>query len=228
MNERKSLCQKKVPGDWLGEMNWSEVTQWKYFLVFPIGFLFSILLGLIRLWSKEGKVKVGDLPSDAIIYAFHPEIYLFASCPSFWNSVLPRMMGLGNHTFISYLAGVSTLWWKMKILRYQRRGSKSARQQIIEPCHKNPDLFFGIRTDSGGPYFKVRESLLDIALETKRPLVALRQKTDRALVLKEHSFALPGATVDLTTSDPIFYEEIKNLSRANALKLIQDRIENCQ
>ncbi len=212
----------------LGEVQWSSIRKVKYAVAFCFGLGFAFLLHLSRLWIREGRIIIREtIPENAIVYAYHPEVYLLVGAPSFWKAKLPRMLGLGNHSFVSYLAGLSAVIWNMKILRFERGTAKRPLDQIIETLEQFPDYSFGLRTDSGGPYFKIRDSLLELALRTKRPLVALRQNASKSLRIHHHSFALPGAMVNLSTSEVIRYEDLKDLSRKDALKLIQDRIDQC-
>ena len=82
-----------------------------------------------------------------------------------------------------------------------------------------------MRTDAGGPYYKVKGSVIKLSRESGRPLVPFRQFSDRHVVINSHQIPLPGARIITKIGAPITAEELRSLSDEDALKRVQSAMD---
>jgi hypothetical protein len=173
----------------------------------------------------EEPIDLAGVPPNAIVYMFHVEAFLVTVTPRVWATFGDELAYLGFHGFASY---VGTLWpyrHGFHCFRYDKRRPERPLEQIAAFLRARPDLRFALRTDAGGPYGKVRASLVDMALATGRPLVGMRQVADRATRLLQHVVPLPGATIRTRLTRAITVDELRALSRNDARELLQRELD---
>ena len=148
-------------------------------------------------------------------------------CNRFWRELREKnFIGLGYHGGKSYLS--SSFWpyyldWK--VFRYDRKKDKKPILRLIEFLREFPSSILVIGTDSGKPYFKVRKSLVEMAVSLDRPVVAVRLSASLSCVLGNHSFPLPFATVASITSRVITAAELRAIGIDLGVELIQGEMD---
>jgi len=155
--------------------------------------IFKILSRAIR----ESATPPVNIPENALVCFFHGEQIISAVCTRFWKLFSGReIYGLGYHGWTSYVS--SSVWpysigWK--VIRYQRKGGQKPFDQILEALRSKASGIIVIGTDSGGPYYSVRPSLIELAIKSGRPIVSIRHVASYSLILKQHHWPLPFTIV---------------------------------
>ncbi len=169
------------------------------------------------------------IPDNAICYLFHPEMIHAVATVDLWqrymNGGTHPGYYLGFHGLASYVGALPFAARGVRALRFDRRSPQKPFQQIIQHLIHNPGRFF-IRTDAGGPYGRVRGSLLGLSAATGRPLVPMRQFASRSVKIWGHHFALPGAVITTRIGSVISPSDLQALPDADALVKLQSAIDS--
>jgi len=166
------------------------------------------------------------IPANAILYMFHRDIELAIFAPAFWRMLGPDFAYLGFHGFASYVGVVWPWLHGYRAFRYARGGAgKKPMEQVLDYLRAHPNERFALRTDAGKPYGVVRASLVDFALETGRPLVAVRQIADKTTQIAGHHLPRPSATIESRISAPVYPDDLRALTRDAARERLQHVID---
>ncbi|MBY0372250.1 hypothetical protein K2X33_16335 [bacterium] len=190
------------------------------------GFLIAVVFRLLALTVREKKtVGSVDYPANSLIVVFHPEFLVCLAARKFWIERCKHMAYLGSHTFASYVTSVICWLDRLPAIRYDRKKPGRPIDQVREYLRANTQTPFAFRTDSGGPYYRVRPSAAGLSATTNRPVVCMRQVVDRAWVVNQHYIPMPFSTVTTYVGDPIPASDLAALSNEEATALIQREME---
>ncbi|MGE4106757.1 MAG: hypothetical protein AB7F66_06045 [Bacteriovoracia bacterium] len=200
---------------------WREYAWPALLIAIPLSLVLEISLKLYGLTLRRAPTPAANVPRNAIVFLFHGDIYC-----SVFQDYGAREFGvgtfLGAHSFLSYVWIWRTYWMGYGVLRYDRRRQTAKLiPWIVDYMNRHASLPFALRTDSGGPYGKVRGSIVDLARATNRPVVGARQLADRAWVVRSHALPLPFARLQTRVTVPIFPAELEGLSREDAMRKLQ-------
>jgi hypothetical protein len=185
----------------------------------------TLLLRLLRLSMRRLPVAEGAIPRNAIVYLFHSDVYAYEVTHDLWRRLLSAGDAyLGYHGLKSYMGSLTPYLDGLRCMRYDRRNKSRPMAQILSFLSRNPGRFI-LRTDAGGPYGRVRKSLVEMALATHRPLVPMRQVASRSLIVFGHHIPLPGATIETRIGAPIEPHTLTALGIEGATRLLQARID---
>jgi hypothetical protein len=162
----------------------------------PVSLAIEIPLFAIRQTTHEAPFDTRPLASSprALVCMFHHDIYLSAFAPRFWEALGPDFAYLAFHGFASYAGMLWPISRGFRAFRYQRKGAARPMAQTLAFLEGHSGRF-ALRTDAGGPYGKVRASLVELAIASGRPVVGVRQFADRAVRVRGHVVPRPGATI---------------------------------
>lgn len=191
----------------------------------PVGGSVAVAFELLRASTREVRAGVSRVPNDAIVYMFHEDLAISMFAPRFWHDLGPEFSYLGFHGFASYVAAPWAWAHGFRAHRFDRRRAEPPMDQVRRYLQERPRGPFALRTDAGGPYGRVRPSLVTLALGTARPLVAARQLADRATKVRGHWVPLPGARITTHVSEPIEARVLAALTPAEARDLLQREID---
>jgi hypothetical protein len=212
------------------DMRFSEGIPWRDYsvpdilLAIPLAVLIYGYTRLMRLLGSEKVVFPEDLPRNALVFAFHTDTFASAMADDFRDGL--KATWIGYHGSLSYMGSLGFLVRGEPCFRYQRRNpATKPMQQILDFLKRHQGRVY-IRTDAGGPYKQVKPSLVDLALSSDRPLVAVRHRLSRDFILHHHALPLAGAQLETWISRPLYPEELKKApSREAALFLVQNLID---
>jgi lysophospholipid acyltransferase (LPLAT)-like uncharacterized protein len=145
------------------------------------------------------------LPRPAILFAWHR--FNYAVTPALAHmppSIRPTLVmhdGLASRA----LTHESSEWLGFERFAFARRAAASPRDQIAEYVRTTSRSIF-LLPDAGGPYGKVKPGIVAIARACGVPVVPVRVRCDRAIVVGRrlrHVVPLPGATIDVDFGEPI-------------------------
>jgi hypothetical protein len=214
----KFLEREGIP---LSEYRWGQLLPTLPFTALMHGFF-----KVIGWTCYETSAPNVDIPSNAIIYLLHGDSYISFVTQRFWRRVYDQKMSwMGFHGVLSYLGSSWCYLMGVRCFRYDRRSPLRPLNQAIEFLRHEARGQFAIRTDAGGPYGKVRASLVDMSLATDRPLVAIRQRSSRALTIRQHHVPLPFSRVTTAISAPIYPDELRGRAREDARQRLQAAID---
>ena len=186
------------------------------------GFLFHLLCTVVG-WTLrekvEGELKTSD--SAPIVVVYHREFPITLSAQRTWKKLFKGVGYLGIHNWISYCTSVLCYLDGLPAVRYDRRTGLKPLNQVLDFLRQNRPLPFAIRTDSGGPYNRVRSSVVRMALEANRPIVCVRQTSDHTVRIFDHFFPLPFSHVVTRVSDPIVPQALSHLTMEDATARVQ-------
>jgi len=196
--------------------------------VIPGGVLHAFFT-VIGLTLKENSPRTPKTEGNApLIVLFHWEFPITLSAQKTWRDQFRGVGFLGIHNWISYVTSVLCYLDALPAVRYDRRSGKKPFQQVMEFLRKNPTKAFSLRTDSGGPYNRVRTSVVTMALESHRPIVCVRQSADRTWRAWDHYIPKPFAHITTRIADPVLPETLRALSREDAtahVQAVMDQLE---
>jgi len=191
----------------------------------PLGIVLLIYIKFVSLFIKRMPIDLSSIPQGSLLFVFHRELYL-CSFNKGLDSNRPDGPGwIGYHGFHSYISVPTFFSNKTKLFRFKLKSNVSRREQIADFLRSNPDRSYGMATDSGGPYRKVRKSMVWLAMQSDRPVVALSQSVSKCIKIKDHLFPMPGATIETKFSRPIYPDELRALGEEGARDLLQKNIE---
>jgi len=190
-----------------------------FVLALPAALAFLLALKILSLFVKVDKVSMDGLPPNALLYGTHLDVISACLCPAFYD---PSAIVIGYDGFLPYMY---TLWHRLvgiSYLCYARASAVPPIDQILDLFAQYKDHRFWIFTDSGGPYGRVRKSLVILSVESRRPVVAMKLRPTRYFHLFGHRIPAPFSTIHLKFSSPIPSETLALLS-PNAAR---DRLQN--
>lgn len=189
----------------------------------------NVMIEIIRrflapFFKADAPHEAAAVPENAICYLFHGEIIYAIATVNLWQdqAIKPERPGayLGFHGFFSYLGSLPFALTGWRTCRYDRRRGERPLNVILRYLNNHPGTFF-MRTDAGGPYYKVKGSVIKLSRESGRPLVPFRQFSSRYFVINSHQIPLPGARITTRIGEPITAQELRSLSDEEALKRVQ-------
>ncbi len=142
---------------------------------------------------------------------FHQDLWNTFSANSLHDKDDLRTFWLGFHGIMSYSNFLMNWKNRTQMFRFYPNSHVSAYKQTIKFLHKNSNKQMVIATDSGGPYGRVRESLVTMALQTNRPLCGAKLTFTHSITLFSHHFPLPFSTATLKFT-PIMHLGDKDIS----------------
>jgi hypothetical protein len=224
MKELQPSPRYTLEGNPLSEYHWPSLIA-----SMPGNLLIELLRRLFTPFIRAETPHVAaSVPENAICYLFHGEMIYAIATVKLWQSqaIKPDRPGayLGFHGFFSYLGSLPFALTGWRTCRYDRRTGERPLNVILRYLNIHPGTFF-MRTDAGGPYYKVKGSVIKLSRESGRPLVPFRQFSDRHFVINSHQIPLPGATIITKIGAPITAEELRNLSDDEALKRVQSAMD---
>jgi hypothetical protein len=185
------------------------------------GALVRVLFGIYKSTLTKEKSNLKTLPDNAIIFGFHQDILKTFSSPSLM-SIRKSCNFLGYHGVLSYLVTIPFFNRTMQTFRFSRKLSKSPFHQIMAHLSLRPDKRLFMYTDAGGPYGHVRESLIDLCIQSQRPLVGIRHFCEREIRYGQHSIPLPGTRMITATTQVFTAQQLADFNhRKEAAKFLQ-------
>ncbi|MCB0404822.1 MAG: hypothetical protein KDD51_08545 [Bdellovibrionales bacterium] len=185
----------------------------------PFGIFLTVvnfLLSLTTTYDTEGSV---DIPENAILFSSHTDVYGLCLHPAVRTGGRFNTVWLGYHGIAPYIFAVWDHFCGLEYWCYWRQGTTSKREQVIEFMKHHPSIRLGLATDSGGPYGKVRPSLIELSQKTGRPLVAVRMRMSRSITFLKHHLPLPFGKIVAQVSSPISREALD-------LEVLQAHLDN--
>lgn len=210
---------KRVSQERIGfaEYRWGQLL-----LALVPGFLLHFVSTIIG-WTLKERVEgeVDKSKGAPILVLFHQEFPISLAAQTTWRRTFRGIAWVGIHNWISYVTSVLCYLDGLIAVRYDRRTGKKPMNQVLDFLRENPRVPFAIRTDSGGPYGKVRTSVVRLALEANRPIVCIRQSTDRYFTLLGHYMPLPFGRVVTRISSPMPAQSFAGLTVEEATARVQ-------
>lgn len=187
-----------------------------------IGLFFAVFLkvlqSLVRVQPPVGPYP----PPGAIVFWSHARIYLQQIDGHFSKDAHLTMVYLGSDSFLSYVWYPWHLSKGFLLFRPDTKMKDKPFHQIKEYLLAHRHVSLGIMTDSGGPYGKVKPTLLGLGAISDRPLVALKPSASASFKILGHYFPLPFSNVWAEFSKPFYPHEIKEMGEAISLKRLED------
>lgn len=195
---------------------WKDYRPLQFLAAAPLSYAAACWLEAMWRCSRRHARLVGaeTLPDNAIIYDFHVDVCLNYITMHLLKELGKKVVFATSHDFNSYLAAGPGSFGAYQSWRFDRRQPAKPLEQIGEMLEGRPDSILGIFTDgAGGKPFRVRESLVKLAIASKRPLVPFRSLYSptfrmlgddypKGLVVKGRSvFGAPIAFSDLAALD---------------------------
>lgn len=214
-----------LEGNALSEYHWPSLIA-----SLPGNVLIEVCRRLLAPFFKADEPgETASVPDNAICYLFHGEIFYAIATVKLWqrHAVDPQRPSayLGFHGFFSYLGSLPFALTGWRTCRYDRRKGERPINVILRYLARHPGKFF-MRTDAGGPYYRVKGSVVKLSRASDRPLVPLRQFADRYIVINQHQIPLPGARIFTKIGKPIPAHELRALSDADALMRVQKAMDD--
>ncbi|MDA9189354.1 hypothetical protein N9O57_00050 [bacterium] len=196
----------------------------------PFGLVLETIWFFQRLvTSDKAEFNENKIPSNAIIVTFHSDSYLDPLSSTLWRKFARKnYYWIGFHGFLSYIGTFRAMMMGVGAYRYRRNCEKRPMDQIRDFLSDNLDCQVMIRTDSGGPYNKVRPSLIDMAIRYDRPLVCMRVHSSKFFLINQHKIALPGAIIRAGISNTIEVDVLKDAvekGMGNACNLVKKEMD---
>jgi lysophospholipid acyltransferase (LPLAT)-like uncharacterized protein len=190
------------------------------------GFAIALVFRALALTIREKKtVGSPDYPSNTLVVVFHPEFMVCLAARQFWLRHVVGMSYLGSHTFASYVTSVICWLDGLPAVRYDRARPGRPIDQVRDYLRNNPETVFAFRTDSGGPYNRVRPSAAGLSAKCDRPVVCMRQVVSSAWVFNEHFIPKPFATVTTYLSNVIPASTLAVMTNEEATAFLQRTME---
>lgn len=196
-----------------------------FFSIFP-AVVFEGVASLISLTYRHRFESDPDrIPKNAILVAMHGDIFCSVVTLGEISHVLSGGVYLGFHGFQSYIWSMGSRMRGIRSLRFDRIKHTDIMSWIISKLNSGQIMRFFIRTDSGGPYGRVRKSAITMSLATGRPIVVIRQRASRSWVINQHAVPIPFSEIMTSFSIPIESKALSAIPDAEArLKLVQDLV----
>lgn len=183
--------------------------------------VFAVNYPAVRLAGVRFASPPEQLPRPAVLFAWHRFNYALTPAllrmPASLRPTLVMHDGLASRA----LTHASSEWLGFERFVFARRSSTPPREQIAEYVRSAGRSIF-LLPDSGGPYGVVKPGIVAIARACGVPVVPVRVRCDRALVVGRtlrHVVPLPGSTIDIAFGDPIPPERVDQAACQAALDL---------
>jgi len=193
-----------------------------FLLALPFALAFLCALKILSYFVKVTPSELGKLPPNALLYGTHLDVFSACLSPNFHD---PSMIVIGYDGFLpslyipwDHLVGISHLC-------YRRDSSTPPLDQLLNMFTQHAGHRFWIFTDSGGPYGRVRKSLVILSVESQRPVVAMKLTPSRYFRILEHRIPLPFSRITVKFSPPIPHETLAMLSRDAARERLQAAVD---
>lgn len=189
----------------------------------PVAIPLFFYIKVMQLTARRPLPK-GDwssLPPNALIYGYHRLFYFFHSVAGGTRKSDPKVWWMGYHGFASYFPFLLALTNRYHFYRFRMVKDPRPLQQTLAFLHTIPDERFGLLTDAGGPYHRVRPSIYDMVQATGRPVVAIAMEADRYFKIGNHLIPLPFCKFEIRMSRVIPPGELLALGRERATELLQ-------
>ena len=199
---------------------------WKDLLVaLPISLVIDGFLAVVRLWVREEPATWTFIKGNPIVVLFHHEC-MITLASHYYDAQNQRNRGgiLGFHGFLSYLTFTWSWRKSLPMCRFDRLSPQKPLNQVIDYLKELRGPFY-VRTDAGGPYGRVRASIVEMALATGRSVVCLRQQASRTTTVIGHAVPLPGALTETRVSPPVTAAELQTLGRDQARDHLQSLMD---
>ncbi len=205
---------------------WREYRKLQFLAAAPIAYPIGLWLEIVWRTSKNRAVLVGaeNLPANAILYDFHVDVATNYITMHLLKDTGRKVIFVGSHDFDSYWSSGSASMGAYEQWRFDRRKKDKPLAQIVQMLGEHPDTLLGIFTDgAGGKRNRVRESLVKLALESKRPVVPFRSFYSPVVRLFGDDIPCrPGVAGRSVFGEPIAASELAQMSVEEArLKLEQ-------
>jgi len=200
--------------------------RWGHMLLaIPVGALLRAYINFCRVTSRI-TVEGPPPPRGSIIFFIHRDMYtsLIITRP-FLKALGTQIIWLGYHGFYSYVPWRWFIGHKVMVCRYDPRSKEKPFSFILNFMKRYPDRTYVQYTDSFGPYGRVRESLVRLAQEMGRPVVASRVLTKFYLPILKHNFPLPFARLRLCFAPAISLPRLKSGTVAEGREIIQTSLD---
>lgn len=205
---------------------WREYRLAGLLLWLPFTVVMAIYLEMVWLVSKRFAKTLGleKVPNNAIIYDWHADVMTNYLTVHLIKKYRQKITFLGSHDTISYIAFGPGSTGAYEVFRYRRGTDRKPVTQIVSFLDSRPNQILGIFTDAGGPYFHVRESLVNLALASSRPLVPYRSFYRPYLKVMGHFLPLPMVKGASVFGDPIYPAELGKIDSVAATQLLENRL----
>lgn len=208
-------------------IRWAEYRKLELLLSLPFALVIWCYLEFLWILSNRISrlVEIDSVPPSAILYGFH-----YDSLQNYISTTLISKSGrairwIGFHGFLSYLGFFVGCLRTSRYVRFHPRGTKPALDELVEILQKHPNTLFGIFTDAGGPYRRVRESLVKLSIATGRPLVPLHSSFSPKVKIHGHSVPFPFGKCVVNFGVPTFPNELKQLDLQTARDTLEKRLD---
>lgn len=191
----------------------------------PLAAMLEAYLELVRNASFHEVVE-GDVSAcsvNCIFYSFHGDTLPALAAHSTFSLLDSKW--IGYHGILSYFGSFGLASRRRPCFRFSVDSAIRPKKQIEKALMSEPDRRFYIFTDSGKPYGRVRESLVDLAIESGRPLVPLRHIAEKRRLVNGHQVPLPGTEVRTFVGQEISHARLKKLKSAERVHLLQGEID---
>lgn len=158
------------------------------------------------------------VPENAILYGFHYDVLANYITMNLISKRTEPVLWIGYHGFLAYSSFFCGVTGNYVNIRYFLNTEEKPLDQLVKLLALYPLRRFGIFTDAGGPYEKVRKSLPDLGIKTNRPLVPLRSIPQKKILIRKHQLPIPGTPVIAKFGKPTYPHE-------STPALLQSRIE---
>lgn len=192
-------------------------------LAFPFAVGFMLLVKTLSFFVTAERGEVSRVPRNAILYSTHLDVISATINPTLHRGPL---IVVGYHAFLAYLYIVWDRVAGIGHLCYHRVSDVPPLDQLQAMFRKYPEHRFWIFTDSGGPYGRVRKSLVILSRESGRPTVAARLKASRFFHLLGHRIPSPFSRVTITFAEPVTAAELSALSPEAARDRLQAQLDS--
>lgn len=193
-------------------------------LAIPLGVLLRAYILLCRFTSRI-RVEGENPPPRSILFFIHRDYYLSITVTPPFLEAVGKLVWLGYHGFYSYVPWRWFIGPDVLVCRYPLKSAQKPFSYILEFMKRHPDRTYVQYTDSGGPYGRVRESLVRLAQEMDRPVVACRVFTTSYVPILQHHFPLPFGRIQLSFASPVPASTLKSLPVAEGREIIQNTLD---
>ena len=116
----------------------------------------------------------------------------------------------------------------MTMFRFVFQKAPSAKQQIMNFMSENPESGLWVWTDSGGPYYQIRESAVAMAIESGRDIQGFRIISHYHLYLWRHRVSLPFNKLEMKTTPVIAHARLKEMGVQASTQMLQNMMDSIE
>jgi len=199
----------------------------KFILAIPFGLLFFCAYSLMRATVRIDPLPANTIvPANAILFFSHTQIYGMALSPFLKKRGAAEAFVLGYHGFLPYVWVILDHLIGLQYFLFDPASKLKPSEQVQGFLIHHPTKRFALATDSGGPYGRVRPSLLKLSLANERPLVAMGAMFSRSIKIHQHEIPLPGARLTFRLMDPITPQELRSQTTEASLQKLQSVLDH--